>query len=100
MSSIGDISKECRRAVARLPVELLGDVLLPVRWTVLGAASLGVIGAIVGLIVGLLAYPPTACFAVLELGVPAATAGAVAGLFAALIVTAGRRIMRHLTRFR
>ncbi len=97
---IGDISKGYRRAVARLPVEPLGDVPLPVRWTVFGAASLGVIGAIVGLIVGLLAYPPTAWFAVLELGVPAATAGAVAGLFAALIVTAGRRIMRHLTRFR
>jgi riboflavin transporter FmnP len=54
----------------------------------------GVIGAIVGLVVGLLAYPPTAWFAVFELGVPAAIAGGVVGLVAALIVTAGRRIKR------
>jgi hypothetical protein len=54
----------------------------------------GVIGAIVGLVVGLVAYPPTAWFAVFELGVPAAIAGGVVGLVAALIVAAGRRIKR------
>lgn len=67
---------------------------LPARCAIAGAASVGVIGAIVGLVVGLLAYPPTAWFAVFELGVPAAIAGGVVGLVAALIVTAGRRIKR------
>jgi hypothetical protein len=67
---------------------------LPVRLAIVGAASAGVIGAIAGLVVGLLAYPPTAWFAVFELGVPAAIAGAMTGFVAGLIVMAGRRIKR------
>jgi hypothetical protein len=66
---------------------------LPVRWTVVGSASAGVIGAIVGLAAGL-SYPPTAWFAVFELGIPAAIAGGVVGLVAGLIVAAGRRFTR------
>jgi hypothetical protein len=58
------------------------------------STSAGVIGAIAGLVVGLLAYPPTALFAVFELGVPATIAGGLVGFVAALIVMAGRRIMR------
>lgn len=67
---------------------------LPARWAFVGAASAGVIGAIAGLVVGLLTYPPTAWFAVFELGVPATIAGGLVGFVAALIVMAGRRIKR------
>jgi|GEM_PF-1753889 len=76
-----------------IPAEL-GGMPLPVRWAIVGSASAGAIGAIVGLVVGLLAYAPTAWFALFELGVPATIAGGVVGLVAALIVTAGRRIRR------
>ena len=37
----------------------------------MGASVAGLAGAMIGLLVGLAAYPPTAAFAVIELGVPA-----------------------------
>ncbi len=61
---------------------------------------MGVIGAIVGLVVGLVAYAPTAWFAVFELGVPAAIVGGILGLVAALIMTAARLIKQTYTRSR
>jgi hypothetical protein len=66
---------------------------LPIRWAIVGSASAGVTGAIVGLAAGL-RYPPTAWFAIFELGVPAALAGAIVGLVVGLIVAAGHRIAR------
>jgi hypothetical protein len=68
---------------------------LPVRWAIVGAASVGVIGAIVGLVIGLRVYAPTAPFAVVEFGLPAAIVGGVVGLAVGVIVTAGRRIKRN-----
>jgi hypothetical protein len=50
------------------------------------------IGAVVGLVIGLIVYAPTALFAVLELGLPAAIVGGVIGLSTGVIVIAGRRI--------
>ena len=50
------------------------------RAGLVGAVALGLLGAVVGLVLGLLAYPPTAWFAVLEVGVPAAALGAMVGL--------------------
>jgi hypothetical protein len=89
-------SRVCdNRGVNELVVELRG-MSLPERWAIVGAVSAGVVGAIVGLIVGLSVYAPTAWFAVFELGVPAGMAGAVVGFVAALIVSAGRRITRHI----
>lgn len=64
------------------------------RWAVAGATLAGVIGGIAGLIIGISVYPPTAWFAVFEIGLPAAVAGGVLGLLAAVIVKAGRRSMR------
>ena len=52
----------------------------PLRHAAIGAVVLGVCGGIVGLITGLRTYVPTAWFAVLEVGVPAAVLGAVLGL--------------------
>lgn len=85
-----------RRALNEIAVGLRGVPLIP-RWAIVGAASACVSGGIVGLIVGLLAYAPTAWFAVLELGVPAGALGGIAGLVGALIVTAGRGIKRLVT---
>lgn len=64
------------------------------RFVFVGTLSAGAIGAVVGLIVGLHAYPPTAWFAVFELGVPAAVVGALLGLASGLSV----RGIRHLRR--
>lgn len=65
---------------------------LPGRWAVIGAASVGMIGAVVGLVIGLIVYAPTALFAVLEHGLPAAIVGGLIGLSTGVIVMAGRRI--------
>jgi hypothetical protein len=72
----------------------LGVLPRPWRRAVAGAASAGLIGATAGLVIGLRVYPPTAAFAVVELGLPAAVAGGVAGLVVGAVVTAGRRIKR------
>lgn len=59
-----------------------------------GAAVSGALGGVAGLIVGLIVHPPTAWFAVLELGIPAAVAGGIVGLVAALGVRALRLCRR------
>ena len=64
---------------------------LPLRGAVLGAAVAGVGGGVLGLMIGLSAYPPTAWFAVFELGVPAAVLGGLAGLAIGAIVLVARR---------
>ena len=43
------------------------------RFTVVGFGAAFLLGALMGLVVGLIAYPPTAWFAIFELGVPAGT---------------------------
>jgi len=79
-------------------VTLFRDLPLPARFAVAGATSAGAIGAIAGLVIGLLAYAPTAPFAVIELAVPASIAGGVVGLIAgslaALVANAAHRIKR------
>jgi hypothetical protein len=65
------------------------------RWPILTAVAAGVTGVIVGLVVGLFTYAPTAPFAAVEVGLPAVVAGGIVGLLAGLIVTAARRIWRH-----
>jgi hypothetical protein len=84
------------RAKTAIAVELRGVPPIA-RWVTVGAASAGVVGGLLGLVVGLLAYPPTAWFAIFELGVPAAVAGGIVGLLGALILGAGRSIKRHVT---
>lgn len=66
------------RWLAELPVLL--------RYAIFGALLAGVPGCVLGLIVGLRAYPPTAWFATVELGIPIATAGALLGLLVGAIV--------------
>jgi len=84
------------RIINATTVELRGMPLI-VRWVTVGATSASVVGGLVGLVVGLFAYPPTAWFAVFELGVPAGLVGGIVALIGALVITAGRRITRRIT---
>ena len=71
--------------------QAVADLPLPGRFAVLGAVAFGVLGGVLGLVLGLISYPPTAWFAVVEVGVPAAVAGAVVGLG----VGSGRRWLQR-----
>ena len=68
-----------RRALGQLPI--------PLRHGVIGAVVLGVPGALVGLVIGLWTYVPTAWAAVLEVGLPAAFLGAMLGLVIGSLVS-------------
>ena len=70
----------------------------PARWAILGAASVGILGAIAGLIVGFFVYAPTAVFAMIELGLPATIVGGIVGLLFGSMLAAGRRISRSSQR--
>ena len=76
----------------------LSDMPVPTRFAVVGAVVLGIAGGIAGLISGLLHYPPTAWFAVVELGVPGALLGGLAGFVLGLLVQAFRVTRTHLAR--
>jgi hypothetical protein len=51
----------------------------------IGSVLLGAIGGAVGLVVGLAVHPPTAWFAVLEVGIPAGVLGWILGVVVAMI---------------
>jgi Na+/glutamate symporter len=46
----------------------------------IGLLTLGALGCVAGLLVGLQVHPATAVFAAVEIGLPSATVGAVVGL--------------------
>ena len=66
---------------------------LPVRWAVVGAVLVGGLGAVTGLIVGLVVHAPTAWAATVEVAVPSAALGLVLGLVAGSARLVARR--RH-----
>ncbi|MHB2023822.1 MAG: hypothetical protein ACYCO3_10905 [Mycobacteriales bacterium] len=66
------------RRVQLMAAELRG-LPLPGRWAAVGATCVGVIGAVAGLVIGLIVHPPTALFAVVELGLPATIIGGSLG---------------------
>ena len=74
-------SSRCRMRFSVIP--------RPARWAIAAGAA----GGAVGLVIGLVVYAPTAAFAALELGVPSAVLGGVAGGIATL-ATRGYRRMR------
>jgi hypothetical protein len=76
-----------RSQLAAMPIVL--------RFAVIGSMAVGILGALVGLILGLRAYPPTAWFAVFEVGVPAGMAGAVVGAVVGLVGVVIRKVTRH-----
>lgn len=69
---------------------------LPVvpRCAAIGSILGGGVGAIIGLIVGLRAYVPTAAFAVLEVGFPGAIVGGLTGGFLGVLVVVWRKLAR------
>ena len=67
----------------------------PVAGMLVGSLVLGTVGGVVGLALGLDAYPPTAWFAVVEVGVPAALVGGLLGLLAGFSMS---RLARRRTR--
>jgi hypothetical protein len=72
------------------------DVLVPARFARIGGLVFGIAGGIAGLILGLRAYPPTAWFAVIEVGLPSAFLGVVAGFLVGFLVLAVRRARERL----
>ena len=62
------------------------------RFAVLGSAAAFLLGGLVGLLLGLRAYPPTAWFAVFEVGIPAGILGAVFGAAAGVIAGTIQRV--------
>jgi hypothetical protein len=53
------------------------------------------IGAVTGLVIGLFTYAPTAPFAAVELGLPAAIVGGVVGLVAGAVMAVARSSLRN-----
>jgi hypothetical protein len=70
------------------------DIPAPARWALIGAVGLGVVGGVVGLVLGLIAHPPTAWFGVFEVGIPSGLLGALLGLTAGSISYCVRRLLR------
>ena len=68
---------------------------LPGLFAVVGAAAAGGIGIVVGAIVGLFVYAPTAAFAAVELGIPSAALGATIGAAVGVIGMLHRRAVRR-----
>jgi hypothetical protein len=69
---------------------------VPPRFAVIGALVFGIVGGIAGFIGGLFAYPPTAWFAVAEVGLPAALLGGLSDFVVGFLVLAVRRTRGHL----
>jgi hypothetical protein len=81
----------CDRSGVKAFVAGLRDMPMLARCVSIGAISAGVTGGIVGLVVGLFAYAPTAPVAAVELGFPATLTGVIVGFVVGVIViTAGR----------
>ena len=64
----------------------LGEMPVLVAAMLVGAVLLGAVGGVTGLWIGLLVNPPTAWFAVLEVGVPAGIVGSMLGLVVGVVV--------------
>jgi len=87
MTAAGTLWADVRSQVAAMPV-------IP-RFAVVGSAAAFLLGALIGLVIGLFAYPPTAWFALFELGVPAGILGAVIGALVGFVTAAVQRINDH-----
>ena len=66
-------------------------------FVVRGTATGALLGALAGLILGVIANPPTAWFATIEIGLPAAIAGAAIGLVIGVVVTIRHHVRAQRT---
>jgi len=82
--------------VIRSAWQQLSKVAIPLRCALVGGAVAGALGGVVGLVIGLRTYAPTAWFAILEVGVPAALVGSTLGLIVGSVVRLVPRRRRHL----
>jgi len=73
----------------------LASIPIVPRFAIVVSAAAFLLGALAGLIIGLIAYPPTAWFAVLELGIPAGLIGAGIGALAGLVVSCIQKVNEH-----
>lgn len=85
-------------SIARQIIEPLNELPIAPRHALIGAAVLGTLGGIVGLVVGLHVYAPTAVVAILEVGMPAALAGGLLGLLSGSLVWTWRLAHDHRRR--
>lgn len=75
----------------------LSQVPLPLRHVVAGVVTLGSLGGVAGLVVGLFVHASTAWFAVLELGVPAAVVGGLLGVVSGCVARGAVALRRPHT---
>jgi hypothetical protein len=61
------------------------------RAALIGLVVVGGIGAIAGLVIGVIVHPATAVFAMAELGLPSAVVGAALGLLVGTAISLVRR---------
>ncbi|MGA7205441.1 MAG: hypothetical protein WBX27_12515 [Specibacter sp.] len=80
----------------RMPDAILA-LPVPARYGVIGGICLGALGCVVGLVIGLNVYAPTAWAATFEVGIPAALLGAVMGLAVGVVVALVRKRRRAQT---
>jgi hypothetical protein len=73
-----------RSQVAEMPIVA--------RFAVVGSVTASLAGGVIGLVLGLLAHPPTAWFAILEVGVPAGGLGAAIGALVGVVAHVARRL--------
>ncbi len=64
------------------------------RFAIVGSTIALLLGGLVGLILGLRTFPPTAWVAVFEVGIPAGILGAILGTFVGVVTRAVRRFNR------
>ena len=69
----------------------VNNLSVTVRFAIFGGSAFLILGACVGLVVGLFVNPPTAVFALLEGGIPSGIVGAIAGFLAGVVVSLLRR---------
>ena len=67
--------------LVRTPVAIVG-LPPPLCFAAMGGLALGALGCVIGLVIGLNVYAPTAWAATFEIGIPSALLGAILGLAA------------------
>jgi hypothetical protein len=81
MASVLDRRDDC---LVRTPAAIV-ELPLLLRFAVLGGLALGALGGVIGLVIGVNFYAPTAWAATFELGIPSALLGTILGLAAGTV---------------